>query len=67
MELTVNGDLINVPKETKTVADLLEHLKLDGKVVIVELNGEILHRDSRDGVGLNPKDKIELVHFVGGG
>jgi thiamine biosynthesis protein ThiS len=50
-----------------TVHGLLEHLELQPGAVVVELNREILARDSYEGVDVSEGDTIELVHFVGGG
>jgi len=50
-----------------TVRGLLESLELHPGMVVVELNREILERDSYDDLGVNEGDMIELVHFVGGG
>jgi sulfur carrier protein len=35
--------------------------------VVVELNGEIIHRDQLDTKILVENDKVELISFVGGG
>ncbi|ANZ60363.1 thiamine biosynthesis protein ThiS [Secundilactobacillus paracollinoides] len=35
--------------------------------VVVELNGEIIHRPQFDDTQLNENDKVELISFVGGG
>ena len=50
-----------------TVRSLLESLDLRPGMVVVELNREILERDSYDGVRVSEGDTLELVHFVGGG
>ncbi len=51
----------------QTVRALLESLELRPSLVVVELNREILARDSYDDVPVQEGDTIELVHFVGGG
>lgn len=65
--LTVNGDQVEVPNTVKTVAGLLQHFELHQKVVIVEKNAEILEKAEHAETSISDKDKIELVHFVGGG
>lgn len=65
--LTVNGDQIEVPNSVKTIAGLLQHFELHHKVVIVEKNAEILEKAEHAETFISDKDKIELVHFVGGG
>jgi len=50
-----------------TVASLLASLDLKPGMVVVELNRDILERDSYDDIGVSDGDALELVHFVGGG
>ena len=51
----------------QTVRALLESLELHPRLVVVELNREILARDRYGDVPVQEGDTIELVHFVGGG
>lgn len=67
MILTVNGDQVEVPNTVKTIAGLLQHFELHHKVVIVEKNAEIMEKAKHTETLIFDKDKIELVHFVGGG
>jgi len=53
--------------ETSTVSDLLAALQLKGDRVALERNGEIVSRAAWDETLLSDGDKIEIVHFVGGG
>ncbi len=66
LQLTVNGDQRSVPGPA-TLTDLLTHLKLDPRMVVVELNREIVRRQFLAERQLKDGDSIELVHFVGGG
>jgi sulfur carrier protein len=50
-----------------TVAGLLEDLELDGRLVVVELNRQIIRRTEIADAVLRDGDRIEIVHFVGGG
>ena len=50
-----------------TVRSLLETLDLRPGMVVVELNRDILERDSYEDFDVSEGDTIELVHFVGGG
>lgn len=50
-----------------TVATLLEDLDLDGRTVVVELNRQIVRRTELADTRLEDGDRVELVHFVGGG
>lgn len=65
--LTVNGSP-RVVAEGTTLAQLLAMLALDPRMIVVELNREILRdRDRFDALTLCAGDTLELVHFVGGG
>jgi thiamine biosynthesis protein ThiS len=66
IEVRVNGDRRVVPSGL-TVEDLLHHLDLQPRLVVVERNGEILRRDSYGETPVEERDALELVHFVGGG
>ena len=50
-----------------TLSDLLANLGLDPRLVVVELNREIIRRPRLGEVPLREGDQVELVHFVGGG
>ena len=65
MLLTINGQGQRVP-EFPTVAALLDHLGVQGTVA-VELNGTVVRRQDRRDAGLLEGDRLEIVHFVGGG
>ncbi len=67
MRLTINGDQVEVPDTVKTIAELLQHFDLQHKVVIVEKNAEIMDKAEHTKALIFDQDKIELVHFVGGG
>jgi sulfur carrier protein len=65
MVLKVNGK--NLEFAGGTVAELLAHLKIQGKNVVVEKNRAIVHREAYGAEPLADGDAIELVRFVGGG
>lgn len=66
MQIVVNGDSVEV-EEGLTVAALLERIGKSTEHVAVECNGKIV--DARDfaTLPLRTADKLEIVHFVGGG
>lgn len=66
LALVVNGEPRRVPGPA-TLADLLGHLGLDPRLIVVELNREIVRRPRLGEVALRDGDQVELVHFVGGG
>ncbi len=66
IEILVNGEPRLVPAPA-TAADLLRHLGLDPRTVVVELNRRILRRPQLGDTAIAEGDAVELVHFVGGG
>jgi thiamine biosynthesis protein ThiS len=66
LEIVVNGESRRLPGPA-SVADLLRHLGLDPRTVVVELNREIVRRPRLDDTALADGDAVEVVHFVGGG
>jgi thiamine biosynthesis protein ThiS len=66
LEILVNGEPRRVPGPA-TAADLLRHLGLDPRTVVVELNRRIVRRLQLNDTALADGDAVELVHFVGGG
>jgi thiamine biosynthesis protein ThiS len=66
LEIMVNGEPRRVPGPA-TAADLLRHLGLDPRTVVVELNRKIVRRPQLNDTALAEGDAVELVHFVGGG
>ena len=66
MQITVNGDLHEVPAGL-TVRALVEHLGLTEGPVAVERNREVVPRAEHPNTELQPGDTLEIVHFVGGG
>lgn len=65
MQLWVNGESSEVP-DRLTVAGLVRHLGIEGPVA-VERNVEVVPRAEHEATELLPGDRIEIVHFVGGG
>ncbi len=65
MEITVNGERKTVG--SASIPGLLRELDIDPGRVAVELNMEILPKSDYETTGLNDGDRIEIVHFVGGG
>jgi len=64
--ISVNGESRATPPGT-TVADLLRELGLDTGRVAIERNLEILPRAQWTQTQVQPGDRYEIVHFVGGG
>jgi thiamine biosynthesis protein ThiS len=64
--VTINGETREVPAGL-TVAGLLAHLGIAADRVAVERNLEILPRARWNDTSVEPRDRLEIVHFVGGG
>jgi len=65
MRLQVNGEVITV--EAQTLASLIGELGLDGRKVAVERNLEIVPKSLYAETALAENDRLEIVHFIGGG
>ena len=66
VSIVLNGDERSVGAGM-TVAGLLRSLELHPGMVVVEKNREILAREALQATLVEEGDRIELVHFVGGG
>ncbi|SVD74374.1 uncharacterized protein METZ01_LOCUS427228, partial [marine metagenome] len=47
--------------------ELLNKLKIQKNKVAIEVNGEIIEKNKYPNLILNKEDKVEIVHFIGGG
>ena len=47
--------------------ELLNKLKIQKNKVAIEVNGEIVEKNKYPNLILNKNDKVEIVHFIGGG
>jgi thiamine biosynthesis protein ThiS len=66
MDIMLNGASQTTPDDL-TLAGLVAHLELAAERVAMELNGEIVPRARWRDTPLCEGDRVELVHFVGGG
>ncbi len=66
MRLTVNGDARDLP-DGATVSGLLATLGLPERKIAVERNLEIVPKSRYGETALSDGDRIEIVHFIGGG
>ncbi len=65
LRLTINGDSREIA--AATVARLVSELGLDPRKVAVERNLEIVPKSQFEATALSEGDRIEIVHFIGGG
>ena len=66
IKIKVNGKLKTVLNNSK-LSDLLKNLNIPIKKVAIELNQEIIDKKRTNNIKLKKNDKIEIVHFIGGG
>ena len=64
MSITVNGKQMEL---FETVQQLLVHYRLENRIVIVEVNEDIVTKENYETTSLSHGDVVEIVHFVGGG
>ena len=64
--ITVNGESQNCPTNTRLL-DLLKLLQLNPRLIALEYNGEILHRQFWETTIVQNNDRFEVVTIVGGG
>ena len=65
-KIQLNGKKI-VVKSNYSLFDLLKKFKLTNKKVAVEHNGKIIPKVKYKKKNLKNNDKVEIVHFIGGG
>ena len=65
-KIQLNGKKIII-KTNYSIFDLLKKYKLSNKKVAIEYNGVIIPKANFKKKYLKDKDKIEIVHFIGGG
>ena len=66
IKIKVNGKFKSISDNYK-ILDLVKDLKIPLKKVAIELNQEIMDKKNISKIILKKNDKIEIVHFIGGG
>ena len=66
IKINLNGRPLFLPKGT-SVYEVIKKNKLYLNKIAVELNKEIINKKKIKKILLKNKDKIEIVHFIGGG
>lgn len=64
--IQVNGEQQTIPPATPLV-ELLARLNFNPRLIALEYNGEILHRQYWNSTYLKSGDRLEIVTIVGGG
>lgn len=66
MKVTINGEIKQLESEV-SLSRLLELFSLPSQRVAVEVNREVVRKQAWDATIVQDNDRIEVVHFVGGG
>jgi thiamine biosynthesis protein ThiS len=66
VKIAVNGEEKEIANGL-SIGGLLDQLQIRSARVVVELNRNIVSRDAYGATMLSEGDKLEIVHFVGGG
>ena len=66
IKIKVNGKILFVKKATPILTILNKH-RIRSKMVAIELNGKIVDKTKVKLIKFKNKDKLEIVHFIGGG
>ena len=66
IKIIVNGKQIMVNAKF-SIKNVIDKLKMPISKVAIELNREIINKKNINKIFLKNKDKVEIVHFIGGG
>ena len=66
IQIKLNGKFVKIQDKT-TLLSLLKKLKVPTNKVAIELNQTIVNKKSLGKIKIKKNNKIEIVHFIGGG
>ena len=66
IKIIVNGSQMTVNLKF-SIKNLIDKLKMPVNKVAIELNREIINKKNINKITLSSGDKVEIVHFIGGG
>tara|TARA_B100000989_G_C19383756_1_gene402739 strand:- start:583 stop:801 length:219 start_codon:yes stop_codon:yes gene_type:complete len=66
IKINLNGRVISVPTNT-TVSKVIKNIKVQTNKIAIELNRKIIDKNKINKLYLKNNDKLEIVHFIGGG
>jgi len=66
IKIKINGKFLSI-NDNLSLSIFLKQLKISLKKVAIELNQEIIDKNKTNKINLKKNDKIEIVHFIGGG
>lgn len=66
MKVLINGETKEISNELN-LSDLLKHFSLPSERIAIELNKEVVRKKDWENIKIAEGDKLEVIHFVGGG
>ena len=66
IKIKINGKIKSINQDSN-LSVVIKNLKIPLNKVAIELNEEIIDKKKINKIKLNKNDKIEIVHFIGGG
>ena len=66
IKINLNGRVISIPTNT-TVSKVMKNIKVQTNKIAIELNRKIIDKKRINKLHLKNNDKLEIVHFIGGG
>ena len=66
IKIKINGKIKSITQDSN-LSVVLKYLKIPLNKVAIELNEEIIDKKKINKIKLKKNDKIEIVHFIGGG
>ncbi len=66
IKIKINGKIKSINQDSN-LSVVLKNIKIPLNKVAIELNKEIIDKKKINKIKLNKNDKIEIVHFIGGG
>lgn len=66
MKVFINGETKEISQQFNLL-ELLKEFSLPSERIAIELNREVVRKKDWESILINEADKIEIVHFVGGG
>lgn len=66
MKVTINGENKEISDDLNLI-QLLEKLEFPTERIAIELNKDVVRKKDWESINVSDNDKIEIIHFVGGG
>jgi thiamine biosynthesis protein ThiS len=66
MKVLINGETKEISNQLN-LSELLKHFSLPSERIAIELNKEVVRKKDWENIKIAEGDKLEVIHFVGGG